>query len=208
MNLTIGRFPSSKIGYLVILVVSLWVTPRVIGDTNTSDTPSYYPAPDMQVHSDVRQPEATGLSVGIYGGVIAFQDGTLHITSPDAPGYQIDGNTQSKLGGVAGIRIEDTWQSFAAIGGDPAQAKPSVVMPAMGVDLFWAGYRYKATDDTFGSGSSLTADINTFTFMYTPKLKFDLGAWRPYVGFGVVMTLIFPQKHWLAVKYLSILIGR
>ena len=189
MHLTTGRFTSSNIGYLVILFVSLWATSQVIAGTDTSDTPSYYPPSNLQVHSDIREPEATGLSVGLYGGAIAFQDGTLHITAPSYS--EIDGNTQSELGGVAGIRIEETWPSFSAIGGDPTQAKPSVIMPAMGIDLFWTGFRYKA-DDTTGSlsGGNLRADVNTCTFMYTPKLKFNLGAWRPYVGFGVGGTYV------------------
>jgi hypothetical protein len=138
----------------------------------------------------LRPPAATGLSAGIYGGAIAFQDGTLHITSTSFPGAEIKGNTKSELGGVAGVRIEETWPSFAAIGGDPTQAKPSVLMPAMGIDFFWTGYRYKAVDATFGTGSSLQSDVNTFTFMYTPKLKFNLGAWRPYVGLGVGGTYV------------------
>jgi opacity protein-like surface antigen len=188
MKLTIGRFPSSNVAYLLIISVCLLPNSQAIGDTN--DTPSYYPPPAMQIHSEIRQPEATGMSAGIYGGAIAFQDGTLHITSTSFPGAEIKGNTRSELGGVAGLHFENTWVSFSAIGGDPAEAKPSVIMPAMGVDLFWTGYRYKASDATFGSGSSLQSDVNTFSVMYTPKLKFDVGAWRPYVGIGVGGTYV------------------
>jgi hypothetical protein len=174
--------------------------PSPHGSTDTStgtqpDPASYNPKTDAAVpyrtSTGLREPSTSGMSVGVYGGAIGFQDGTLHITSPSFPGAEIKGNTQSEFGGVAGLRIENTWQSFSEITGDRTKdAGPSLVMPAMGIDVFWTGYRYKAVDATFGSGSSLQADINTVSFMYTSKLKFNLGAWRPYAGFGVGGTYV------------------
>ena len=66
-----------------------------------------------------------------------------------------------------------------------------LLMPALDTDFFWAGFKYKtdATTSAF-AGSSLSSNANTYSLMLEPKLKFNLGNFRPYVGFGVGGTYI------------------
>ena len=153
--------------------------------------------PPMRAETDLRPAYGLGSSVTVYGGVVAFQDGTLKITSPAAPGAEIKGSTQSSLGGVGGFKAGFTWPSFAAIGGD-SLSNPGLVEPSIAGDFFWSGYKYKAT----GSGTTsslgvtgtydgtLTSNVNTYTFCVEPTVKFNLGAFRPYVGLGVGGTYI------------------
>ncbi|MEJ0000031.1 MAG: hypothetical protein WDO13_13185 [Verrucomicrobiota bacterium] len=93
-----------------------------------------------------------------------------------------------------------TWPSFDAIAGDRDKTyAPELVEPALAADFFWTGYRYKAQ----GSGSTTTnggitasydgdlkSDVNTYTFCVEPLFRFNLGAFRPYVGFGFGGTYI------------------
>jgi len=154
---------------------------------------SYYPKTDGPVpyrtSASLREPDGTGLYVGAYGGAIAFQDGTLNITSGSVPGVQINGSTQSRLGSVAGIRFGYTWPHFVA-DPDSNSTGPGFLMPSVEEEFFWTGYNYKATDASFGTGSSLTADVNTLNFMVDPKLKFRVGAFHPYIGFGIGATYV------------------
>lgn len=153
----------------------------------------------MRVETNLRPNYGIGSNVTIYGGITAFQDGTLKITSPAAPGAEVKGSTQSSLGGIGGIKFGFTWPSFAAIGGDPESfSNPGLIEPSIAGDFFWSGYRYKAT----GSGTTsslgvtgtysgtLTSDVNSYTFCVEPTVKFNLGAFRPYIGFGAGGTYI------------------
>ena len=178
MNLSMGWMQTRG---LLIVLACVALAPLARAGTEMTQAP----APDesdtksmMQVHTEVRDVPKTGLSVGIFGGVNAIQDGDFHLT---APGVSLNGTTKDNLGAVAGIHIENTWPSFAAIGStDPAE--PQLVMPAMGLDLFWMGNRYSAAD---GAGNSLHADTDSFSFLYVPKVKFNLGIFRPYIGAGI-----------------------
>jgi opacity protein-like surface antigen len=158
-----------------------------------SDAASNNPKIDAQIpyrtSASLRGPDGTGMNIGLFGGAIAFQDGTLNITSGAVPGVQVNGDTKSRLGGVAGIRFGYTWPHFL---NDPNTnaTGPDFLMPAVEEEFFWTGYNYKATDASFGTGSSLTADVNTLNFMVDPKLKFRIGAFRPYIGFGVGATYV------------------
>jgi opacity protein-like surface antigen len=176
MNLQTGWNKSWVIGLACVAMAQL---ARAGTEMNQAPAPDYGDTKSMmQVHTEVRDVPKTGLSVGIFGGVNAFQSGDFHLT---APGTTINGSTKDSIGAVAGIHLENTWPSFAAIGSsDPSE--PQLLMPAMALDLFWMGNRYRAADD---AGDSLRADINSFTFIYMPKLKFNLGIFRPYIGLGV-----------------------
>lgn len=174
-----------------LFLASLTVNQIHGGVETTEASQDYNPPPPpnyMQMHAAVREEPATGLSIEVFGGAIGFQSGTLHISAAGTP--FVNGDTKSEFGGVGGIRIENTWPSFSAIGGGPDSTTTSVFMPAIGFEAFWTGYRYKAVDSSFGTGSDLRADINAVTFQYTPKIKFNLGAFRPYFGFGVGGTYI------------------
>ena len=126
----------------------------------------------------------TGFNVNVYGGLTAFQDSSASLNS-DAPitPNSLTADQQSEIGGVGGIQTGYTWKDFA-------DSVP-LLMPAVDVDFFWAGYKYEtvSASPTF-SGSSLTSNANTYSLMLEPKLKFNLGDFRPYVGFGVGGTYI------------------
>jgi opacity protein-like surface antigen len=186
--------------------------PSQNGSTDTSNVKAdpnyYYPkpsgddssAPPMRVGTNLRPAYGIGTNVTIYGGVTAFQDGTLKITSPAAPGAEVKGSTQSTLGGVGGIKFGFTWPSFDAIGGDPESfSKPAdLIEPSIVGDFFWSGYRYKATGTgttsslgvTGSYDGTLKADVNSYTFCVEPTVRFNLGAFRPYIGFGVGGTYV------------------
>jgi len=147
-------------------------------------------AKDMTVITDDDQSESgeplAGANVGIYGGATAFQNSSAtlnsNVTVAGLPN-SLTANQQSEVGGVGGLHVGYTWEQFI-------QNYP-FLMPALDGDFFWAGYTYKTTSSTMGlSGSSLSADANTYTFMVEPKLKFNLGKFRPYMGLGVGGTYI------------------
>ncbi len=155
-------------------------------------------SPTMRVETDIRPPTGLGSNITLYGGATAFQNGTLKITSPAAPGAEIRGSIQSSAGGVGGLKIGYTWPGFGSMGGDPASSSPELVEPSLAGDFFWSGYRYKAAGSGTTSSSgitgnydgTLTADVNAFTFCVEPTVKFNLGAFRPYAGLGVGGTYV------------------
>jgi len=169
------------------------------GDSSTPSDASPTPktdssTPSMRVATTLRPVYGIGSNITVYGGVTAFQDGTLKITSPAAPGAEVKGSTQSTVGGVGGIKMGFTWPSFAAIGSNPESfSNPGLIEPSIAGDFFWSGYRYKATGSGTTSSSgvtgsyngTLTSDVNSYTFCVEPAVKFNLGSFRPYVGFGV-----------------------
>ena len=125
---------------------------------------------------------ATGFNTGIYGGVTALQNGTATLTAPDAPATihpnNLTADQQSEVGGVGGIRTGYTWKDFDD--GTPW------LMPALDVDAFWAGYKYKTEASVSPyTGSYLSSNLNTYSAMLEPKLKMNMGAFRPYLGFGL-----------------------
>jgi len=127
---------------------------------------------------------ATGFNVNVYGGVTAFQNSSATLSS-DAPitPNSLNADEKSEVGGVGGLRTGYTWKNFT-------DSCP-LLMPAVDLDFFWAGYKYRTDSTTQAfSGSDLTANANTYSLMLEPKLKFNLGDFRPYVGFGVGGTYI------------------
>jgi opacity protein-like surface antigen len=138
------------------------------------------PAP-YRTSTDLRVPDGTGMNVGLFGGAIAFQNGTLDV---NAPGAHVHGTTESEVGGVAGVRFGYTWPHFF---GDPNSGAtgPDFLMPAVDEEFFWSGYDYKANSTSLGLRSSLTTHLNTYNFMVDPKLKFKVGIFRPYIGYGI-----------------------
>jgi hypothetical protein len=150
----------------------------------------------MRMEAQTRQPYGLGTSVSVYGGVVAFQDGTIKITSSTLPGAEFRDQTQSSLGGVAGIKVGYTWAGFEDMWRDHDAIDPNaneVVQPAIAADFFWSNFRYKASGNgntnPFGINTNynntLTANIDTYTFCVEPMVKFNLGAFRPYVGIGI-----------------------
>jgi len=157
----------------------------------------------MRVETALRPNYGIGTSVTVYGGVSAFQNGTLKITSPGAPGApgaEIRNSTQSTLGGVGGIKMGFTWPSFDAIGENPEtfSKHADLIEPSIAADFFWTGFRYKATGSgTTSSGGvtgsyndTLRSDVNAYTFCAEPTIRFNLGAFRPYIGLGVGGTYV------------------
>ena len=94
-----------------------------------------------------------------------------------------------------------TWSSFDAIASshDPAALlTPDLIEPSLAADFFWNKYRYKATGSgttssggvTAGYDGDLRANVDTYTFCVEPTVRFNLGAFRPYIGFGVGGTYL------------------
>jgi hemolysin activation/secretion protein len=126
----------------------------------------------------------TGANVNVYGGLTAFQNSTATLDS-DAPisPNSLSADQQSEVGGVGGLHAGYTWKDFT-------DTLP-LFMPALDGDFFWAGYKYKteATTPAF-SGSFLSSNANTYSLLVEPKMKFNLGSFRPYVGGGFGGTFI------------------
>ena len=125
---------------------------------------------------------ATGFNTSIYGGVTALQDGSATLTASNAPTTvnpnSLTANQQSEVGGVGGIRTGYTFKNFTD--------DVPWLMPAIDVDAFWAGYKYKTeAEATPYTGSYLSTDLNTYSLMVEPKVKMNLGKFRPYLGVGV-----------------------
>jgi outer membrane protein with beta-barrel domain len=179
------------------------VAPSPVATDNSTDpkdqisaTPYSPPPPPLRVETRLRSDYGIGSNITLYGGVTAFQEGTLKVTSPGAPGAEVRGDTHSIVGEVAGLKIGYTWASFAAIGArpeSPALTTPELIEPSVSMDFFWSGYRYTASGaGTTSSGGvtgnyngTLRADVDTYTGCVEPSIKFNLGAFRPYLGFGV-----------------------
>ncbi len=174
--------------FLLLILVALGPTALRGGpdDYAPAAADSTGTAPLFKTDSELRPGPPTGTSVTVYGGATAFQKGTLHITSPALPGFELNGRTKSSVGGAGGIKMGYTWPGFSAIGAAPTAARSAdLLQPAVMTDFFWQGYHYRAADASFNSGGSLTADVDSFTFQVEPALKFNLGAVRPYIGFGL-----------------------
>jgi len=132
---------------------------------------------------------ATGFNINAYGGVTAFQNSsaTLESNAPISPN-SLTADQKSEVGGVGGFRTGYTWTDFT-------DSCP-LLMPAVDLDLFWVGFKYKTESTTQAfSGSYLSSDANTYSLMLEPKLKFNLGDFRPYIGFGAGGTYIHASDN-------------
>jgi opacity protein-like surface antigen len=130
----------------------------------------------------------TGFNINAYGGVTAFQNSSATLTS-DAPitPNSLNATEKSELGDVGGIQAGYTWKDFT-------DSFP-LLMPALDTDFFWAGYEYRTDSTTQAfAGSSLISNVNTYSLMLEPKVKFNLGNFRPYVGFGVGGTYLHADR--------------
>ncbi len=176
---------------LVLLAFNCRADTNPFNSSSQGQQSTYTPAPVFRSNAALRN-EGTGFDVGVYGGLTPFQNGDIDVSSPSAPGTTIEGNTKDEVGGVAGFKIGYTWASFDALMGRSASTDdtPSWIMPALYYDFFWTGVDYKATDASFGSGEYLKADMNLATFALEPTLKFRVGRFHPYVGFGVGGTYV------------------
>jgi len=158
-------------------------TPSPAPATADGDSKEMQEIPGFIEQMELAQTE-TGFNINAYGGVTAFQDSSATLTS-DAPitPNSLNASEKSEIGDVGGIQAGYTWKDFT----DSAP----LFMPALDTDFFWAGYEYR-TDSTTSAfaGSSLISNANTYSLMLEPKLKFNLGNFRPYVGFGVGGTYI------------------
>jgi opacity protein-like surface antigen len=134
-----------------------------------------------QPAAEIRPVVGTGASVGIYGGATGFQNGDANLTSPSYPGQQINASEKSETGGVAGIHAGYTFKNFS-------DTWPAWLMPAIDLDFHWAGYRYKSDADS--NPSFLQANLNTYSLMVEPKVRFAIGSFRPYVGLGLGGTYL------------------
>jgi hemolysin activation/secretion protein len=128
----------------------------------------------------------TGFNMNVYGGVTTFQHSSASLSSdvtlPGSPN-SLNADQKSELGGMGGLLTGYTWKNFT-------DSCP-LLMPALDLDFFWAGYQYRTDASTTAfSGSYLTADANTYSLMLEPKIKFNLGDFRPHIGFGVGGTYI------------------
>jgi hemolysin activation/secretion protein/opacity protein-like surface antigen len=129
----------------------------------------------------------TGFNLNIYGGINALQDSSATLTS-DAPisPNSLTADQQSDIGGVGGLQAGYTFKDFT-------DSFP-LIMPAVDLDFFWDGYQYKTESTTPAfSGSSLTSNADMYSLMLEPKIKFNLGDFRPYLGFGVGGTYIHAE---------------
>ena len=133
----------------------------------------------------------TGANINVYGGITALQDSTANLTSdvtvPGGPN-SLNAGEQSEVGGVGGLHAGYTFKNF--------DDSIPLLMPAMDLDFFWAGYKYKTVAETpFFAGSSLSSDADIYTLMAEPKIKFNLGDLRPYLGVGLGGTYLHADNH-------------
>ena len=121
-----------------------------------------------------------------YGGVTAFQDSSATLNS-DAPvnPNSLTADEASKIGDDGGIQAGYTWKDLMRI-------RRPCSLPALDTDFFWDGFEYRDrfNDPGFRGQLGMISNVNTYSFMLEPKLKFNLGNFRPYVGFGVGGTYI------------------
>jgi hemolysin activation/secretion protein len=160
-------------------------------------TPAATPTPsgnEAALPGFIEQMEAeetcTGFNVNVYGGVTTLQESTAtlnsDVTLPGSPS-SLSADQQSEAGAVGGLHAGYTWKDFT-------DSFP-LLMPAMDGDFFWSGYQYKTVSQTATfTGSSLTSDVDAYTLMLEPKLKFNLGTFRPYIGVGLGGTYIHAQN--------------
>jgi len=152
-----------------------------IGDSKEFDaSPSFVNANDFANNG-------VGFNVNLYGGVTGLQNSTATMVAPNAPARvspnSLTASQENKMGGVAGFRTGYTWREFS-------ESVPWL-MPAVDFDTFWSGYKYETRSSTPAyNGSTLSANLNTYNLMVEPKVKFNLGNFRPYVGFGVGGTYL------------------
>ncbi len=170
--------------------------PSMTESTTTSTSTYTAPAPVFRTTARLRN-EGAGLNVGVYGGISPFQNGDVDITSPALPGTSLEETTKDRIGGVAGFKVGYTWASFGAMTGQTyaTDETPSWIMPSIDYDFFWTGLDYKAS----GADSSFKADLDLATFALEPTLKFRLGRFHPYVGFGLGGTYVHAGNASLSV---------
>jgi hemolysin activation/secretion protein len=126
--------------------------------------------------------DGSGFNAGIYGGATAFQNGTSTLTSPTTSAV-LYASLKSEIGGVGGVRAGYDWKNVTWL--------PDYMMPSLDADFFYAGYQYHSAASTADfAGSYVTSDLDTYSLMLEPKLKFRLGQFHPYVGFGVGATYL------------------
>jgi len=133
------------------------------------------------------RPVGTGWEVGVYGGITPGQNGNFDVTSSAVPGVEDKISTQNQVGGVAGFRFGYTWENLNSLLG-PKENVPDWIMPAVAYDFFWSGLKYSGDESL---GGNFTANLETFTLALEPMLKFRVGAFRPYVGFGIGGTYVY-----------------
>jgi hemolysin activation/secretion protein len=139
----------------------------------------------------------TGFNLNAYGGITGLQNSTATMSAPDAPGFvnpnHLTATQENKLGGVGGLRVGYTWREFSS--------SVPWLMPALDLDTFWSGYKYETLATTSAyNGSTLSANLNTYNLLLEPKVKFNLGNFRPYVGFGVGGTYLHADNSYVNLQ--------
>lgn len=147
------------------------------------------PQPAFKVDAQPRE-YATGGHVGVFGGGNFFQSGDLDVSTSLLPGQKATLKTKDQLGGVAGLKVGYTWPGWGVGPGfsDPTPAPVDgsfAVLPTLDAEFFWTGYKYKAQQTFAGLDTQLTADVDVYVLSLDPTLKFQIGMFRPYVGFGI-----------------------
>lgn len=165
-------------------VVAAAQQPQVIGPDGWISEPG----PMYKTKAVLRPGEfPVGVSAGIFGGANIAQEGNLDITSPFAPGVTASLDTKNAIGGVAGIRAAYTWAGLSGFDGLPPAGVDGSFrwLPSIQGEFFWTGYKYKAQQNFSGVNTTFTSDVNTYVLSLDPIMRFQVGAFRPYAGFGI-----------------------
>lgn len=129
---------------------------------------------------------STGWEMGVFGGADIAQSGHTRVTDSDLPGFTPTIANQSRVGGVAGIKAGYTWANLRfSTDSHVDDTVPIAFLPSLEGELFWSGLDYKGKGSFGGIDTSLKSHFNTYTFSLDPKLKVQLGCFRPYIGFGL-----------------------
>lgn len=148
----------------------------------------------------------TGAHVGVFGGANIAQTGDL---DGDLGAVHLTAKTKNQIGGVAGIRGGYTWPGFGSGSGfsDPSPLPVDggfAVLPSLEYEVFWTGLKYKANGTApNGMNFQFSSDVNTYVFSLDPKIGFQVGMFRPYIGFGVGGAYVSAENPSLTVNGLT-----
>lgn len=186
--------PISK--YLATLCVGACFVSTAFADVTTTiqvEPPmTQTPMPTFRVEDLETRRSPSGLNVAIFGGATVDQatEGDMDVNPTfggGIPSFPYD--TKSKVGGVGGIKIGYTWDpELNANYVDEGGVK---LMPAIEAEAFYLGYSPDGNVNVSGAlvpaGTSARAqsDMDSAIFSINGLMKFEIGHFRPYIGFGV-----------------------
>lgn len=141
------------------------------------------PQPPRFIASASPREPRTGYSLGVFGGVNAFQSIDTFVNGASV-------NEGTSVDGVGGIKFGYTW----TFSDEPIQQFKDIVRGeglrlsgGLEGELFWLGNRISLN----GANGSDKVDLDSMVFMMNFLLKGQSGKYRPYLGVGVGGAAMF-----------------